>query len=196
MRFRKRNSRFRFARPRGPRPFWAAAVFNESTLNLAGDLSELVVLDDSDWADPDLATSRQFGMVERVIITGSMTWQPQATTPATDIGGWATAVYKVDVDDIALDTLWSSSSAGSLLKHADRVLFTKYRQLTIQETNSSAATASSPNQVEVDIDLKVKVKVDLDTILCLGLQFGGSMTAAVAGASFSGLARVLVRKLT
>jgi len=193
MAFRRRpRFRGRFRRPvERVKYAWANTVFNESAITLLGDINEQVLFEQGDWTTGIGPAARATCTVRRIVISGSLTWVPQFTAAATNLAGLAFAVYQTDEDDLDDNTLWSSQSTNSLLRNADRLLWTHYRQLSVMEFTNLQATNSSPNQVEVEVDLKVKIRIPMEAVLLLGIQFGGVVDSTIALAGFTGISRVL-----
>lgn len=175
---------------------WVNAVFVESPIDTStAAVQEMVILEPDDWKAGNTSNTRQHTLVERIIVTGSMSWVPQTTTLASNIAPIAAAVYVLD-DEAASDEtqLWTTGVTQSIPTNAERFLWSKYRSFSIIElTGSAASTGGSPNQFEVEVDIKVKVKVDLESLIVLGLQWANDVSSTVALSSFSGLARALVR---
>jgi len=197
--FRRRRFRRGFSRKPLQRVSyqWAHAVFNESAIDRIGNLNEKVLFDQSDWVDTDNPTSRQHALVERIIVTGSMTWVRDNATVSSNLCPFGAAIYMIDEDDLDEDNLWTSTGTDSLLRNSSRFLWSKYRQLAVLENSGTtySATDSTPNDFEIEVDIKVKVKVPLEGVIALGMQFSGTSDQTIALAAFSGLARVLWRKL-
>lgn len=173
---------------------WANTIFNESALDPGGLPTEFVLFDVGDWANLGAAqTSRETCLVERIIMSGSLTWIPQSTTLASNMVGVGFGMYVQDVDDTDSD-LWSTTSANSVVRSATRYLWSKYRQLTvIENTGNLNASSGSPNQLEVEVDIKVKVKVGLEDLIILAGSFGSDSSSTVSLAAFTGQSRVLYR---
>lgn len=187
--FRNRGRRFS---TRGPkmRLTWVTTVFNETALTLDATANEFILLDDTDWVG-NVNSVQKAAHVKRVIVSGEVGWVPNQTTDEADIVALFGTLINFGTDEP--DSSILVSTAGGLIQ-SSRVLHLEAWCKGVAETTGGFLVNNFGALATIRWDVRLNSVVRPENATTMTLQFGSTVSGAVAAASFSGYSRVLIEQ--